>query len=218
MSMEKIVRNITEFLTVGPYNARSMSKMAGMNESYLRDILNGRIKNPRKVTLERLARVMTCPVEDLKEKDMTFDRPLYVRPVLEARPVAETGLPRREETLSVLELEKEKNVLQTFTAAAVLAMPPVLKGVPGAYGVKMPDSTMSPRFEADEILWVDPVRRLVPPADAVVTGKDGKTVIARVEKKTATLLEIRFYNPENRRKIKIKDIESVHVIVGRQIP
>jgi transcriptional regulator with XRE-family HTH domain len=48
-------------------NAKRLSVAAGLNESYVRDILRGRSKHPRTDTLAKLATALRCAVTELTD-------------------------------------------------------------------------------------------------------------------------------------------------------
>lgn len=52
-------------------NPKSLSKKAGLNETFVRDLLEGRSRNPRADSLQKLAKSLDCTVGEL-----TGDRPI----------------------------------------------------------------------------------------------------------------------------------------------
>jgi phage repressor protein C with HTH and peptisase S24 domain len=49
------------------YNQKSLARIAGLNETAVRDILVGKSRHPRHDTLQKLAAVLGCPVGELIE-------------------------------------------------------------------------------------------------------------------------------------------------------
>lgn len=49
------------------FTMKSLSKAAGKNETYVRDIIEGRVKNPSYSNLKSIAEQLSCTVEDLME-------------------------------------------------------------------------------------------------------------------------------------------------------
>ncbi|RYE12839.1 MAG: XRE family transcriptional regulator [Rickettsiales bacterium] len=47
------------------FNMKSLSVAAGLNETAIRDIIKGRVKNPRIDTLQKIAKVLNCSIGDL---------------------------------------------------------------------------------------------------------------------------------------------------------
>lgn len=49
------------------FNQRSLAVAAGLNETYVRDLLRGRSRNPKSGHLAKLAETLGCSVSDLAE-------------------------------------------------------------------------------------------------------------------------------------------------------
>jgi transcriptional regulator with XRE-family HTH domain len=56
-------------------NQRKLAQQAGLNETYVRDIITGRSRNPRRDQLERLARALGCSIGDLPSGTLPDDSP-----------------------------------------------------------------------------------------------------------------------------------------------
>ncbi len=50
-------------------------------------------------------------------------------------------------------------------------LPPILKGVNGAFGIYAPDNAMAPRFKVGEVAWINPARPVAPGDDALLAAK-----------------------------------------------
>lgn len=50
------------------YNQKSLALAASLNETYVRDILKGKSKNPEAGRLQRIANVLGCSVDDLMQR------------------------------------------------------------------------------------------------------------------------------------------------------
>jgi len=71
---EKILRrNIEAGMKEMQLNKLQLSKKAGLNESAIRDILSGRSKSPRFSTLQAIAKVFKCGVDDLFYENQISD-------------------------------------------------------------------------------------------------------------------------------------------------
>lgn len=86
-------KQIEKRMKVLGLNAKSLSKKAGLNDTAIRDIVEGRSKNPRHDTVQKIARALGCTASDL----------LGERPAL-APSRAMTG-----DTVEILELEVHAN-------------------------------------------------------------------------------------------------------------
>lgn len=64
---ELLVRRLQQRMTDAGLSQRALALQAGLNATAVRDILNGRSRNPHHGTLKALATVLRCRVEDLTE-------------------------------------------------------------------------------------------------------------------------------------------------------
>jgi phage repressor protein C with HTH and peptisase S24 domain len=70
MEQFQVARAVERRMKTLRLTAKSLSKRAGLNETFVRDLLEGRSRNPRADSLEKLAKALDCAVGDL-----TGDRP-----------------------------------------------------------------------------------------------------------------------------------------------
>lgn len=93
--------------------------------------------------------------------------------------------------------------------------PPFLAGDPQAFAVMMPDATMTPRFDAGDILYVSPARSAGDAgADVIGFVRGGGFVIGRVNQDTATIAPF----DARGRTLKILDAAGVYRIVASHRP
>jgi len=94
--------------------------------------------------------------------------------------------------------------------------PPFLAGDPNAFAVMMPDASMSPRFEAGDILYVSPARGIGDPgADVIGLVRGGGFLIGRVQADTATIAP---FESKTGRTLKVLDAAGVFRIIGSHRP
>jgi len=60
-----IARNVRKRMDAKGIGPKALSLKAGLNETYVRDILKGRSRNPRQAHLQNLALALECRVSDL---------------------------------------------------------------------------------------------------------------------------------------------------------
>jgi len=65
MTDNHIAREIERRMKALRLNRKQLSQKAGLNETFVRDLLNGKSKNPRGDSLAKLAAVLGCSVTDL---------------------------------------------------------------------------------------------------------------------------------------------------------
>jgi len=63
--MSKLVSNLERRMRVWDITQKALALKAGLNETAVRDILKGRSKDPQYTTLNSIARVFGCTIEDL---------------------------------------------------------------------------------------------------------------------------------------------------------
>jgi transcriptional regulator with XRE-family HTH domain len=63
--MSKLINNLERRMRLRGLTQKSLALKAGLNETAIRDILKGRSKDPQFTTLNGIARVLGCAVEDL---------------------------------------------------------------------------------------------------------------------------------------------------------
>jgi phage repressor protein C with HTH and peptisase S24 domain len=63
--MTYLAKQIERRMLALGHNAKSLSKKAGLNDTAIRDILEGRSRNPRHDTLQKIAKILGCVVADL---------------------------------------------------------------------------------------------------------------------------------------------------------
>jgi len=63
---ESVIRDeLRRRMEANEFNQKSLARAAQLNETAVRDILKGRSKNPRVDTLQAIAKVLGCTVNDL---------------------------------------------------------------------------------------------------------------------------------------------------------
>lgn len=93
--------------------------------------------------------------------------------------------------------------------------PPFLAGDPLAFALLMPDQSMSPRFDAGDMLYVSPSRILDGAADVVVDRGTG-FVAGSLAGATATQIRVNTLAPRARHTFERAKIRGVYPIVGLQ--
>lgn len=120
-------------------------------------------------------------------------------------------------------MQVEQTVLEFFDVIEMVRRPPAFASNRGLYGLYVAGSSMEPRYEPGDLLYVDPRR---PPAigdDVIVQIRDGNghdgddrivcALIKRLVRRTAAGVELEQYNPPLRFKLASDYIAAVHRVV-----
>jgi hypothetical protein len=120
-------------------------------------------------------------------------------------------------------MQVEQTVLEFADTIEMVRRPPSFAGNRALYAVYVAGSSMEPRYEPGDLLYVDPRR---PPAigdDVVVQLRDGNghdgddrvisALIKRLVRRTGAGVELEQYNPPLRFKIAGEHIAAVHRVV-----
>ncbi|MFO1081901.1 MAG: helix-turn-helix domain-containing protein [Reyranellaceae bacterium] len=62
-----LVRQINRRMTILHLDRASLSRKAGLNETWVRDVVEGRVRSPRADSLRKIAKALGCTVADLME-------------------------------------------------------------------------------------------------------------------------------------------------------
>ena len=119
-------------------------------------------------------------------------------------------------------LSVEQAALDQSEVLGYLRRPQALAGRKDVYAVYISGTSMSPRFEEGEVVLVDPKRppRIGDDVIVHVTGPDEHegdrvraVLVKRLERRSATFLELRQYNPPLTFRISAAQVKSVHRII-----
>jgi transcriptional regulator with XRE-family HTH domain len=103
-----------------------------------------------------------------------------------------------------------------FTRAPLrTARPPFLADDPLGFALLMPDRSMSPRFDAGDMLYVSPSRLVDENADVVVDKGNG-FVVGTMAGQTAAQLRVNILAPRSKLTFERSKIRGVYPIVGLQ--
>ena len=92
--------------------------------------------------------------------------------------------------------------------------PEYLRRVRTAYALLIQDKSMSPAFEPDWLIYVDPADTAKPGDNVVATLDGGGTVIRRLVRKSKAGVTLRQFNPNKDVQVKAPALLSLHCIAG----
>ena len=67
MDVGRVAREVTKRMKERGLNPKSLSKRAGLNETFVRDLTKGKSRNPRADSLNKLATALECHISDLTD-------------------------------------------------------------------------------------------------------------------------------------------------------
>lgn len=91
---------------------------------------------------------------------------------------------------------------------------PALAGVTGAYGMYVVADSMEPKYRKGDVLWVHPAKPVRPGDYVVVVCVENLAVVKRFVRRTKTHLVVRQLNPDDEYQIPLKQVLTVHKVVG----
>lgn len=219
MTNDRLKDRIAERLAALGISGRAASLDAGFHPDTIRNALRDRSKKPRADTLIKLSRILRCPVDWLAEGIET----------------AEPGAPGLWETPAAIlpprsEMRRDVPVLGTAAgslqgsfqvdAAAIdyVRRPPGLEGARDIYALYVVGSSMSPRFEEGELVYVSE-RRPARIGDYVVVqtldGSDGAVYAycKRLRRRGPDTLVLEQLNPAAEIVLPLAQVRAVHRIL-----
>ncbi|MFC5391650.1 XRE family transcriptional regulator [Bosea vestrisii] len=194
------------------------------NKDLLRDIINGRTKNPRSDTVRKIAAVLECTVEWLMLGDGEPAPPLLEgRPKANARH-ADVDMPTRGTLIRDIEVRGtiagSMGGAFQFEGGVVdyVARPPGLINAKGIYACYIEGDSMFPAHPEGELRFISAFK---PPriGDTVaVTARyepDGpiESFIKTLVKRTATKIYVEQLNPRHTLEFDLKYVISIHKVL-----
>lgn len=152
-------------------DARSVSLRAGLSESAARDIINGRVRNPRFATIEALATVIGVPVGQILGMTGADGRPAGST----ARPGG-FGVP-------ILSTTPDRGGRDLARAGTVTPA----QEIDGAFALYVPNNDNAPRVMAGEVVICHPN---APPLDhqlSVISPRDGELLFGTLERRPESI-------------------------------
>ena len=197
-------------------NMSSVSKKLGKNHAYLHQFLDRGIPGQLpELIREKLATILQVPEAQLKGTGAAVSGAASERTLRGSMPFVGDRIP----VLATGE-GGEDRFPWTGEIVDYVARPPHLGGATQAYAVYIVGSTMEPRYQFGEIVYVHPGKPIAPGAFVLVQttpgqqGEMAQAFIKRFTKRTATKLTFEQYNPPKQTEVKVSDIATMHRIVG----
>lgn len=222
--MSDLAQRINERLKVVGLTANAASLQATGNISTIPNILNGRSKNPRIDTLEKIAKVLRCRVEWLRTGEGDPERDASPRPNEVSR--AEVPYPNRDSgprdvpvlgTAAGSELGKGAFQLSTDVVEYVMR-PQGLLTVRDCYALYVEGESMSPKFEPGDLVFINPHRKPRPGDYVIIQEPDSRrgeaqAFIKQLVAITTTQIKTKQLNPPDNITFIIRPGVMVHRVM-----
>lgn len=219
-----LTRRIFARLSALETTATAISLKIGNNKDLLRDILNGRTRNPRTDTLRKIAEALETTVEWLMEGDGEPPPPALGNQPLSNVRMAGMKLP------ALATLSRDVPVMGTaagslggafqFEGGVVdyVARPPALAGAKNVYAMYVEGPSMVPEHNPGDLRFVHPDRKIHIGDSVVVTAKytehgPYESFIKRLVRRSGDKLIVEQINPPATIEFDMQFVASVHKVL-----
>ena len=233
MRIEELRRRMKE----AGLNQLRLARAAGLNDTYVRDVLSGRSKNPGIEGLQRLAAALNCEITDLTQGgDAELDKSQtnHRSYVINASNISGSQPARMPHAVHLSRISAIDPVPVLGTGSCgedgrfemngqvvdYQPRPERLRGIADAYAIFASGSSMEPRYLPGEVLFVHPGKPVTPLCFVVVQLRpkdDGDVIQGFVKqyiRRDNDKLVLREFSPVERDiVIPMSDVLSVHRIV-----
>jgi SOS-response transcriptional repressor LexA len=206
--------DLQRFITERKIKVARWAREAGLSEGTIRNFLTKRSATLTQATADALAAAMGIPTST-------------IFPSVENVPAKGKAVPN----LSFIASNqgglgaKDLPIIQTSTSAGRMRLdhsrtprlterPEYLRRVRTAYALRIQDTSMSPAFEPEWLIYVDPTDTAKPGDNVVATLDGGGTVIRRLVRKSKAGVTLRQFNPKKDVQVKAPALVSLHCIAG----
>ena len=233
-------RLVRAMMALTGLTASGLARAAGLTASTLNRFMNkdvGHTLSQRTMlallaeTFLRLKGRGVASLDPAAVTDLAPAVPAYERGILELVPDArallndlkarafppQVSTPAPAELPVIMAASNGINVAQgDFTRAPLkAARPPFLMDDPLAFALLMPDKSMSPRFDAGDMLYVAPSRRVDALMDVVIDKADG-FVVGTLAALSETQARVNILTPKSKLTLDRAKLRGIYPIVGLQ--
>lgn len=221
---------LQRFISAKKLKVKPWAKAAGVSNGAVRNFLAGRSKTLTQATVDALAVAAGAepsaifPPLDNATKPQRENGPVdnklrmvEVETTGRVEYAKETpGIGSYPRTLKILGHAKagmEGFFLDQGETQGMAPRIPALQGVKDAFAVYIRDDSMSPAFEADDIVFIHPGLRVEPPMNVVIELTDGQAFIKRLVRRTTKAVICKQWNPAKEVRYDPKLIKAVYRIL-----
>lgn len=210
-------------------SARRLSSLARLNETAIKAIMTGRSVNPRADTLLKIAAALDCAVADLTGETRTVPPtpppsnklPTGIQEVDTTRIVEipdRTAMPLDVPVYGVAVGGSSADFQLNGEVVDYVRRPPGLTRSRRAFAIYVVGSSMEPRFEEGDLVFLNPDRPPRPGDDVVVQMRTnghgpGDCYIKRLVRRTPSQWVCRQFNPEGEVTYSVDEVDRVFKVM-----
>jgi phage repressor protein C with HTH and peptisase S24 domain len=211
-----VIKRLREIIEEQGLSEEAASLKCGLDRSYFRKLFERGNSSPRGNTLERIAAGLGITAASLFDSTPSAS---------EVRP-ADVNLPSRSEMpndIPVMGTAAGSHLRGAFQISTdyvdVVRRPPALTGVKSAYALYLEGTSMVPKYEPGDLLYVHPKKPVRAGDPCVVqcyyNGQEHEieATVGMFLRYTPEMLVIRKYNPDSELSISRKTVKDVHRIL-----
>ena len=218
--IETLSDRLDRLMRIAGYNPSSLSRTAGLGQTAVRDILEGRVASPRYATLQAIAAVLGISVNVLVQEGDAETPDLVSFP---ARPPTSTfGAPPNLRDLPIFAAAEGGSsgaLIMSSDPIQWIRRPEPLLTVTSAYGVFVVGDSMDPAYQQGDVVLIHPS---LPPrrdADVILFREDPDgtrhVLLKRLIGWTERKWQVRQYNPEKAFDLSRSKWHEAQTVVGR---
>ncbi len=203
MSDSPLSQRLRELCSRRGMSWRSASRQAGLNETYVRDIIRGAVQRPSFLALDRLSRVLNVPVTAF-----------YVEAQGGGGGDTQTALASHLPIVGEARGGAEAIPMDPDRPLGQVMRPPWLANVVCAYAVVMRGSSMEPRYYDGELLFVHPLSPVRSGDFVLIRLADGANYVKRLVARDDSWVKVAQLRPEAAVDYRSDQVAQLHRIAG----
>lgn len=199
-------------------SSNAASEAAGLDRTFIKQIEYGKKTGMRYASAVKLAKVLQCPVDWLMDGAGTEPAPQQ-----EAAPAIQMPSPGVDFVPGPRDLPIRGNArggsegffLDNGDIQGVVLRPGPLMGVANAFACYMTGDSMEPRFEAGELLYINPIKPIRARDYVLIELADHQAFVKRLVRRTSEKVIVEQFNPQREIEYDRNQIRHMYRVVGQ---
>jgi len=224
MEIQRLIDNLQRLMKARGTNPHRLSSEAGIGNTYIRDILRGRVQRPSHDNLAAIAAKLGVSVAELLD-GRAADAPgaPQSREPSGRTSIVTDGLvgDRDFPVYACAQGGPDGSLILSYEPIEMIRRPGPLIGVVGGFAMYIVGDSMSPRYEHGDLVLVHPTRPARAGDDVLVilrhNADDGArhAMVKQLIRRDDSAIKLRQFNPRDEFTVKLEKVSGVHQIVGR---